>query len=215
MNILGIGGPELILILLVMLIIAGPKRMIQWSYVLGKWVAKFRVMWSQTVDMVQKEFDASGVDIKLPKTPPTRKNLAKMVEDAVAPVNDPLRKTLDDVKADMQQIDDDLGAATKSKSTSFTSKPVANLASKKASAAKPTTPAEDASAAAMGAWSGTPAQNGAGAAHTSGTHNGSSVTPAATASPPAEAKFGSWSGPTSKPDDASPVDDGESEADAS
>lgn len=213
MNILGIGGPELILILLLMLIIAGPKRMIQWSYVMGKWVAKFRVMWSQTVDMVQKEFDAAGVDVKLPKTPPTRKSLAKMVEDAVVPVNDPLRKTLDDVKADIQQVDDDLGTVAKSASTSYTSRPVANLSSKKTSA--PTTPAQDASTAAMGAWSGTQAKNGAGAAHTGSTHNGSSATPAATASPPDEAKFGSWSGTASKPDDASPVDDGESEADAS
>lgn len=193
MNILGIGGPELILILLLMLIIAGPKRMLQWSYVMGKWVAKFRVMWSQTVDMVQKEFDAAGVDVKLPKTPPTRKSLTKMVEDAVAPANDPLRKTLDDVKADINQIDEDINQAT---FTTYTSKKVANLSSKKASAETPKTPAEQVSASAMSTWagSGVQAKNGAG-----GSQNGSATT---TASPPSEANFGSWSGTASKPSDA-------------
>lgn len=214
MNILGIGGPELILILLVMLIIAGPKRMIQWSYVLGTWIAKFRVMWSQTVDMVQKEFDAAGVDVKLPKTPPNRANLRKMMSDAVVPTNDPLRKTLDEVKADVDGIDQDLSEVTKSLSSRYTQRPVANLSSKKASAdnAIPTTPAQDASAAAMGAWSGTTAKNGA---NGTGSHNGTGST-TTTAAPPAESKFGSWSGTASKPNDTpSASDDAESKGDAS
>ena len=36
MDILGIGGGELVLIVLVMLVVAGPKRMIQWAYIAGK-----------------------------------------------------------------------------------------------------------------------------------------------------------------------------------
>jgi Sec-independent protein secretion pathway components len=75
MNILGIGGPELILILLIMLIVAGPKRMIAWAYTLGKYIARFRRMWEETVDVLQKEFDEAGVDIKVPRELPTRANL--------------------------------------------------------------------------------------------------------------------------------------------
>ena len=74
MNILGVGAAELVAVLLIMLVFAGPKRMIHWSYVLGQHVAKFRKIWSETVDLVQKEFDDAGVDIKLPKEPPTRKS---------------------------------------------------------------------------------------------------------------------------------------------
>ena len=75
MNILGVGAAELVAVLLIMLVFAGPKRMIHWSYVLGQHVAKFRKIWSETVDLVQKEFDEAGVDIKLPKEPPTRKSV--------------------------------------------------------------------------------------------------------------------------------------------
>ena len=35
MNVLGVGGWELLVVLLVMMVVAGPKRMILWSGVLG------------------------------------------------------------------------------------------------------------------------------------------------------------------------------------
>ena len=44
MNILGVGGPELLIILVLMYVIFGPKRMIQYARVLGQYVAKFRRM---------------------------------------------------------------------------------------------------------------------------------------------------------------------------
>ena len=40
MDILGVGGWEIVAILLIMLIVAGPKRMISWSYTLGKYVSQ-------------------------------------------------------------------------------------------------------------------------------------------------------------------------------
>lgn len=104
MNIFGVGGPELMVILVIMLIFAGPKRMIHWSYILGQYLAKFRVMWSQTVDLVQKEFDEAGVDIKLPKEPPTRKNINKTISNALQPMTKPLQDSLDEVKKDVESV---------------------------------------------------------------------------------------------------------------
>ena len=101
MNVFGVGAWELVAILLIMLVFAGPKRMIHWSYVLGQHVAKFRKIWSETVDLVQKEFDEAGVDIKLPKEPPTRKNLNKSLTEAVKPMTKPVQDSLDEVKKDM------------------------------------------------------------------------------------------------------------------
>ena len=102
MNVFGVGAWELVAILLIMLVFAGPKRMIHWSYVLGQHVAKFRKIWSETVDLVQKEFDEAGVDIKLPKEPPTRKNLNKSLTEAVKPMTKPVQDSLDEVKKDME-----------------------------------------------------------------------------------------------------------------
>ena len=101
MNVFGVGAWELVAILLIMLVFAGPKRMIHWSYVLGQHVAKFRKIWSETVDLVQKEFDDAGVDIKLPKEPPTRKSLNRSLTDAVKPMTKPVQESLDEVKKDM------------------------------------------------------------------------------------------------------------------
>ena len=106
MNVFGVGGAELIAIFIIMLMFAGPKRMIHWSYVLGTHVSKFRKMWSQTVDLVQKEFDEAGVDITLPKEPPTRQNLNRALTDAVKPMTNPVQQSIDEVKKDMETFQD-------------------------------------------------------------------------------------------------------------
>ncbi|XWX05552.1 hypothetical protein VZO05_16350 (plasmid) [Aggregatilineales bacterium SYSU G02658] len=93
MNFFGIGGTELVLIVLIMLIVAGPKRMIQWAYVLGLWVGKARTMWQQAVDVLQKEIDEAGVNVQLPKEPPTRQTLNRIVSDAVKPYTQELEAT--------------------------------------------------------------------------------------------------------------------------
>ncbi len=104
MNIFGVGGPELIAILIIMLVFAGPKRMIHWSYIMGQYIAKFRVIWSQTVDLVQKEFDEAGVDIKIPKEPPTRQNFNKTIADAIKPMTQPIQDSLNEVKKDIDGV---------------------------------------------------------------------------------------------------------------
>ncbi|MDX2140185.1 MAG: hypothetical protein SF123_19015 [Chloroflexota bacterium] len=103
MNIFGIGGAELILILIIMLVVAGPKRMIRWAYVLGKYIAMLQKMWGEAAAMIQKEFDAAGVDVEVPKNIPTKADLQRTVVKAIKPVSQPF----DDIK---QEINKDLSS---------------------------------------------------------------------------------------------------------
>lgn len=155
MNILGVGAWEFVAILLIMLVFAGPKRMIHWSYVLGQHVAKFRKIWAETVDIVQKEFDDAGLDIKLPKEPPTRQNLNRSIAAAAKPLTQPVQDSLDEVKKDIdsvQEVSDALNQKQPKK------KPTPQKTSGKA-AIKPAAPAKASRPAApepvkMGSWSG-------------------------------------------------------------
>ena len=165
MNVFGVGAWELVAILLIMLVFAGPKRMIHWSYVLGQHVAKFRKIWSETVDLVQKEFDEAGVDIKLPKEPPTRKNLNRSLTDAVKPMTQPVQDSLNEVKQDVETFKDVSDALNEnktepktkvgeSKATAPTRKvkrPPKPTAPKPRAPSAPPVPAEPVS---LGAWSG-------------------------------------------------------------
>ena len=149
MNVFGIGGPELIAILIIMLVFAGPKRMIHWSYILGQYVAKFRTMWSQTVDVIQKEFDDAGVDIQLPKDVPTRGSLNKTISDALQPITKPIEESMAEVQKDLDSV--------KEVSEELKPKPLKSmpLVSKKKPDPKPeqgeTTPS-------LGTWGGAPLQ---------------------------------------------------------
>jgi Sec-independent protein translocase protein TatA len=111
MNILGVGGWELLAILLIMLLVAGPKRMIHWAYILGQYVAKFRAMWSETVDVIQKEFDDAGVGIQIPKDIPTRGNLNKQIGKAMESVTRPVKETMDKAATEVGQIKTTTAAA--------------------------------------------------------------------------------------------------------
>lgn len=104
MNVFGVGAPELILILIIMLVVAGPQRMIQWSRILGRYVGQFRQMWEQMIDVVQKEFDEAGVDVKLPKEPPTRQSITDMVKQATKPISEPIEESLKEVQTDLNQL---------------------------------------------------------------------------------------------------------------
>jgi Sec-independent protein translocase protein TatA len=116
MEIFGIGGAELVAILIIMLVVAGPKRMIQWAYILGQYTAKVRSMWAETMTYVQKEFDEAGLNVQLPKDVPTRgsltREITKQVEKAVAPVANPLKSTMDATAAEIKQIKTSATVAT-------------------------------------------------------------------------------------------------------
>lgn len=72
MDFFGIGAGELILIFILLFTVAGPKRMIQWAYVLGKYVAQFRRMFDETMGAIKKELQVEDLDIskdlKIPNT---------------------------------------------------------------------------------------------------------------------------------------------------
>ncbi|GAB4437746.1 MAG: hypothetical protein Kow00120_05150 [Anaerolineae bacterium] len=62
MNILGIGAAELVIIFLILLVVAGPKRMVAWAYIAGRELSKLRAMWSETMEMIQSELEEAGVE---------------------------------------------------------------------------------------------------------------------------------------------------------
>lgn len=115
MNIFGVGGAELVLILLIMLIVAGPKRMARWAYVLGTYVGKLRVVWGQMMDTIQAEIDEAGIDVQLPRTPPTRQDMNQFARDAArpftAPVEDAWRQAKQDVSEPVKSARDEANAA--------------------------------------------------------------------------------------------------------
>lgn len=104
MDILGIGGWEFIAILIIMLLVAGPKRMIQWSYTLGRYVSTLRRMWAETATMLQKELDDAGVDVKVPTQPPTRGSIKRDVTKALSSVTKPIQDTMDEVKQEVEPL---------------------------------------------------------------------------------------------------------------
>jgi len=168
MNILGVGGWEVAVILLIMLIVAGPKRMIEWAYVLGQYTSKLRKMWAETMTIVQKELNESGVDIELPKEIPTRGTLNQEVTKALSPLTRPFAEAMKD--ADVSEslpknligttkIGNGNGAASKGTSSASGSPAWAKGTASKPAALKPTPPktppaANGESGSNFGTWSG-------------------------------------------------------------
>ena len=104
MDILGVGGWEIVAILLIMLIVVGTKRMISWSYTLGKYVSQLRRMWAETAVVIQKEFDDAGVDVQVPKDIPTRADLNREIGRALTPVTKPFQESLNATKKELDGV---------------------------------------------------------------------------------------------------------------
>jgi Sec-independent protein translocase protein TatA len=64
MEIAGVGPLEVVAIFIIMLVVAGPKRMVSWAYTLGQYVSKMRTMFQETMDAVKKEIDVESLDIR-------------------------------------------------------------------------------------------------------------------------------------------------------
>lgn len=60
MDILGVGIPEIVLIFLIMLVVAGPRRMTQWAFLAGRELRKLRIMWAEAKNMIRQEMEAAG-----------------------------------------------------------------------------------------------------------------------------------------------------------
>lgn len=71
MEIAGVGPLEVVAIFIIMLVVAGPKRMVSWAYTLGQYVSKMRAMFQETMNAVKKEIDVESLDIRkdLPALP--------------------------------------------------------------------------------------------------------------------------------------------------
>ena len=152
MNIFGIGGAELVIILVIMLIVAGPQRMIRWAYILGQYTSKLQKLWQEAATVLQKEFDEAGVDLEVPKKIPTKGEIRRQVQSAA----NPLMRPLDEVKKEIGRDMDNLRLSTQ----------IGNLnepaATKNAAVEKPSEPPaqengkpqENGKAPNFGTWSG-------------------------------------------------------------
>ncbi|HVU11769.1 MAG TPA: hypothetical protein VHD90_10835 [Phototrophicaceae bacterium] len=127
MDILGVGGWELVAILIIMLIVAGPKRMITWSYQLGKYISMLRKMWAETAQMLQKEFDEAGVDVQVPKDIPTRNDLNREIGRALTPMTKPFQESLAATQGELDSAKKAMSLSSSSpSSTPADAKPTAN-----------------------------------------------------------------------------------------
>lgn len=104
MEIFGIGGAELVAIFIIMLVVAGPKRMIQWAYILGQYTAKARAVWSQVMAGVQREMDAAGMNVQIPKTMPTTQTLLNPASSVWAGITRPVQDVVHEVGAELSQV---------------------------------------------------------------------------------------------------------------
>ncbi|MFN8527438.1 MAG: hypothetical protein U0670_02365 [Anaerolineae bacterium] len=204
MEILGIGGWELVALLILMLVVAGPKRMIQWSYVLGRELAKLRRMWGEASKMLQKEIDAAGIDYQVPTEPPTRAGLRNEAIKLLTPITKPMQQAMQDVEnefnAETKELKDTaaqfnnlkLSTQARTPAPKSTFKPVNGGSPMSPPAAPPANKSNGAAADAgsgfkLGSWSG-------------GTPTNASADGAAPNSP----GLGTWSAAKPAPDDAKP-----------
>jgi Sec-independent protein translocase protein TatA len=104
MNILGVGPAEFGIILLLMLVVAGPKRMAQWAYILGQYMAKLRAMWEETSALIKKELEQAGVEPEVvdslqqwidPRTRSKANPLNRLTEEVTRPVKSALKPVQD------------------------------------------------------------------------------------------------------------------------
>ncbi len=198
MDILGVGGWELVAILLIMLVVAGPKRMISWSYTLGKYVAQLRHMWAETAEMLQKEFDEAGVDVRVPKDIPTRATLNQEIGRALTPVTKPFQELLDATKREIQSTQKAVTSATKfdlaPTDTSTPSTPTYYPPPRPEATPAPAANPESTAKTEPAAQPETPAAESAPVAPPEA--------PATAASSNGRPKYGTWSQPDDKTDEA-------------
>lgn len=165
MNIFGVGGAELVLIIVIMLVVAGPKRMVRWAYVAGEYIGKLRHMWAEVVDVMQREIDDAGLDVKLPSEPPTRQNIDQWARSVAKPFTEDLENAAKDIEKttaaataavkDVQKTTRDAVASTKQTNKSNgTAKAQPAKPTEEKNAAPPkkeSAPAQDAN---FGSWGG-------------------------------------------------------------
>jgi Sec-independent protein translocase protein TatA len=105
MNFFGVGALEILIIFVIMLVVAGPKRMVQWAYYIGQYMSKLRGMWGELMESVQKELDEAGVDIKVPKDIPTRSDINRLANEAMKPLQAPMEKAVNEYRSELKDVE--------------------------------------------------------------------------------------------------------------
>lgn len=112
MNILGIGPAELVIVLVLLLVVAGPKRMVQWAYIAGRYMAQLRAMWQETTQMLQQELEQAGIepetvdairDLTRKRTLRAPNPLDSVVDKMTKPLEQDVLRPVEDV---LQQVGD-------------------------------------------------------------------------------------------------------------
>jgi sec-independent protein translocase protein TatB len=85
MNILGIGAPEIVIIVVIVLIVAGPERAMRWIYLVGREFGKIRAMSAEAMAVFRAEIESAGLDKDLDELRETGKQLQKMVNETPDP----------------------------------------------------------------------------------------------------------------------------------
>jgi Sec-independent protein translocase protein TatA len=148
MNILGIGPAELIVILVVMFMFAGPKRMVVWAYHLGRYLQQLRTMVDETWSTVRKEIEQSA-DVKLPENisdvANRRVNLlgeaGKLLDKETGGVTNSLRQDMRDVDSSLRKATSDIRQAATTPTNQPSTTPAATSATGNGASA-PTPPDE-------------------------------------------------------------------------
>ena len=104
MSLFGVGIMELALVIMIALIVAGPKRMLQWAYLAGRFLAQAQHTWSKAISAMQKEFDEAGVDLHLPKDPTNREEMRRFKEEAFKPIRQPMEQAIRDYHEEQRNL---------------------------------------------------------------------------------------------------------------
>ena len=104
MEIFGIGGFEVALVIIIALVVAGPGRMAVWARTLGRWVSKMRQLWGVTAAQLQQELDDAGVDFKVPRDIPTRRAIVQEFSRSSTVAE--LRKPIDEFQSALKEGQD-------------------------------------------------------------------------------------------------------------
>ncbi|MCU0481707.1 MAG: hypothetical protein MUE54_10930 [Anaerolineae bacterium] len=104
MEIFGVGGVELLLIIVIAMVVAGPKRVVQWAYHAGKFFARVRKIWGEMMMVIQKEMNDAGMNVELPKTPPTRQNISQATRNLMKPYMKELDEAQKDIERNLDEV---------------------------------------------------------------------------------------------------------------
>jgi hypothetical protein len=121
-------------------------------------------MWEETVDVLQKEFDEAGVDVKVPRELPTRANLNQHAAKALTSVTRPVQSVLDDVSGELKDVKEATAQTTRKANETVSGNGTLRPVPAPRPAAPPPAPTPPAKPAGdnLGTWSRPDDENGLG-----------------------------------------------------